>query len=179
MIFLAMIDTDEGKRKFVILYEKYRQTMEKVAYDVLGDHFLAEDAVHDAFIKVALNVDKIGNVDSRETKRFLVVITRNQSIDIYRKRGIQREREVSMDRMDEGAIEDVRSGNLSVGMEMDVDNNILNVLKNLPDKYRDVFLLKYSGGFGNREIARALDISEENVRQRLVRGKAIVQEAIS
>jgi len=60
-----------------------------------------------------------------------------------------------------------------------VDNNILNVLKNLPDKYRDVFLLKYSVGLGNKEIARMLGISEENVRQRLVRGKAIVQEAIS
>ena len=39
MIFLMMIDTPEEKRKFVILYEKYRYLMQKVATDVLRDCF--------------------------------------------------------------------------------------------------------------------------------------------
>lgn len=42
MIFLMMtdIDTPENKRKFVILYEKYKYLMQKVAMDVLhGSYF--------------------------------------------------------------------------------------------------------------------------------------------
>ena len=48
-----MIETPKEKRKFVILYEKYKYLIQKVAMDVLHDSFLAEDAVHNAFVSVA------------------------------------------------------------------------------------------------------------------------------
>lgn len=51
-----IIDSPEEKRVFVVIYEKYRYLMMKVAYDVLKDNFLAEDAVHEAFIKIAHNI---------------------------------------------------------------------------------------------------------------------------
>ena len=89
MIYLMMIDSENDKRKFVILYEKYKYLMLKVAFDVLKDNYLAEDAVHEAFIKVSKNMEKIGDVDTRETKRYLITITKNATIDIYRKRSIQ------------------------------------------------------------------------------------------
>lgn len=50
MIYLMMIDAEEDKQKFAILYETYRHLMMKVALNVLKDTFLAEDAVHEAFI---------------------------------------------------------------------------------------------------------------------------------
>lgn len=64
-------------------------------------------------------------------------------------------------------------------METDVDNRVLDIIKNLPVKYRDVFLLKYSNKMENREIAEILRISEGNVRQRISRGKEMIQEAIN
>ena len=64
-------------------------------------------------------------------------------------------------------------------METDMDNRILDVLKNLPVKYRDVFLLKYSSHMENKEIAQVLRITEGNVRQRLARGKEMIQKAIN
>lgn len=63
-------------------------------------------------------------------------------------------------------------------IETDIDNRTLDILKNLPVKYRDVFLLKYSSKLENNEIAELLRISEGNVRQRLSRGKEMIQEAI-
>ena len=47
MIYLMMIDAEEDKQKFAILYETYRHLMMKVALNVLKDTFLAEDAVHE------------------------------------------------------------------------------------------------------------------------------------
>ncbi len=38
--------------------------------------------------------------------------------------------------------------------ETDVDDGILDILRCLPVKYRDVFLLKYSGNMDNDEIAK-------------------------
>ena len=63
MIFLMMIDTPEEKRKFVVLYEKYRHLMMKVAMDILKDPYVAEDAVHNAFLKTAKHMDCIGEAD--------------------------------------------------------------------------------------------------------------------
>jgi RNA polymerase sigma-70 factor (ECF subfamily) len=64
-------------------------------------------------------------------------------------------------------------------METDVDNRVLDILKNLPVKYRDVFLLKYSSKLDNDEIADILEISEGALRQRLARGKEMIQEAVN
>ena len=43
-----MIDKNEDKRKFVVLYEQYRYLMMQVAYNVLFDYYFAEDAVQNA-----------------------------------------------------------------------------------------------------------------------------------
>ncbi len=172
MIYLMMIDAEEDKRKFVILYEKYRYLMFKVAHDVLQDTFLAEDAVHEAFVKVTQNMEKIGDVNAQETKRYLITITKNSTIDIYRKRKNQMQREIYVDELGEEEVP-------LTYLETDMDNRILDILKNLPVKYRDVFLLKYANGLDNQEIAELLRITEGNVRQRLSRGKEKIQEAIN
>ena len=58
MLFFV-IDTPEEKRKFVILYEKYKYLMQKVAMDVMHDSFLAEDAVYNVFISAAYNLGTV------------------------------------------------------------------------------------------------------------------------
>lgn len=63
--------------------------------------------------------------------------------------------------------------------ETDVDDGILDILRRLLVKYRDVFLLKYSGNMDNDEIAKVLNITEGTIRQRLSRGKIMIQEALN
>ena len=60
-------------------------------------------------------------------------------------------------------------------LKTDIDNEILDILKNLPVKYRDVFLLKYSNHMSNAEISKILNISEGTIRQRIARGKLIIK----
>lgn len=171
MLFFMKKDTLQNTDKFAVLYEKYRFLMMRVALNILHDRFLAEDAVQDAFIHTARNMDKIDDVDARETKRYLIVLTKNASIDIYRKRSALMEKEVFIDELE--YYEEPSSG-----LESDMENEVLDVLKNLPVKYRDVFLLKYSSRMENKEIAGLLGISETAVRQRIARGKLLVQKAL-
>lgn len=169
MIFLMMMDNLEDKRKFVILYEKYRYLMQKIAMDVLNDFFLAEDAVHNAYINLVKHMDRIGEPESLQTKRYLITIVKNSAIDIYRKKNIQRE--VYINELGEGDMP------LSY-MQTDLENEILDILKNLPVKYRDIFLLKYSSHLENREIAELCGIQENTVRQRIFKGKILIQDTI-
>lgn len=171
MIFLLMIDTTEDKRKFADLYEKYRYLMQKVAMDILHDRFLAEDAIHNAFINLVTHMEDIEETDSLRTKRYLITITKNAAVDLYRKRNKRIQREVYMD--------ELKEEELPVSyMETDLENDILDILKNLPVKYRDIFLLKYSSHLENSEIARLCGIQEGTVRQRISRGKILIEEAL-
>lgn len=68
--------------------------------------------------------------------------------------------------------------NENLAAEMEAENRVLEVLKNLPVKYRDVFLLKYTSGLANSEIAEILRISEKAVNQRVTRGKVMVKQAL-
>ncbi len=170
MIYLMMIDTEENKRKFEILYNQYKHLMLKVAYDVLKDTHLAEDAVHEAFIKLAKNMSKVGEVSARETKRYLITIIKNTSINIYNKRKSQLQHEIYVDELGE-------SETPLTYMDSDIDRGFFEILNNLPIKYRDVFILKYANRLDNDEIAKLLNITEGNVRQRIARGKEMILKA--
>ena len=171
MIYLLMIDSGEDRRKFVILYETYRHFMMRIALDILRDTYLAEDAVHEAFMKISVNMDKVGETGSLSTKRYLAVTAKHAAVDIYRKRKRQFDREMSVEDLD------IRIEPAAY-MESDADNEVLDILKNLPGRYRDVFLLKYSARMENKDIAGILDIPEGTVRQRIARGKVLIQEAL-
>ena len=171
MILLTIIDNSEDRTKFCVIYEKYRYLLQKVAMDILHDRYLAEDAVQNAFLRIAENIGKVGEVDSRQTKSYLIVIAKNAAIDICRKRNRRIQREINEDEVGEEKLP-------AVHMETDIENEVLNVLKNLPEKYRDIFLLKYSADMENSEIAKVCGIKEATVRQRIARGKVMIEDEI-
>lgn len=49
VIYLSMLNGQEDKNKFELLYEKYRKLMFYIANNILNDEYLAEDAVHQTF----------------------------------------------------------------------------------------------------------------------------------
>lgn len=160
LFYTAMIEAPKGKRKFEKLYLEYRQTMHCAAFRILQDAHEAEDAVHQAFLKIIGHLEKINENDCHKTKAFLVIVVENAAIDIYRRR--KRESAVSFEEM-----EPVLAGNEDGGQS----NAIIRAICRLPAAYSTVLRLKYSHGYENEEIAAILNISEENVRQRLSRGK--------
>lgn len=171
MVFLLIVDGPEEKRKFVLLYEKYRHLVYRVTWDVLQDVHLAEDALQKTFWKIARNMDKLGEIEDLATRRYIITVAKGAAIDIYRKRKRQMREEIYVDELNNVA-------EPCTYMETDVENAVLDILKNLPIKYRDVFLLKYSSHMENEEIAQLLGITEETVRKRISRGKVMVQEAL-
>lgn len=168
MIYLMMLESGEDKDRFVVLYNKYRKLMQTVCYRILRDDHLAEDATHDAFFKLTKYMDKIKDIESHETKRYLITIAKTAAIDIYRKNLSRRLHEVSFDEMDyfDGEV---------VYMNQEEGSSLVEILKHLPAIYRDVLLLKYSNCYSNKEISNILNISEDSVRQRISRGKKIIE----
>jgi RNA polymerase sigma-70 factor (ECF subfamily) len=57
--YLSLIDDEPSRTLFEQLYQLYVHTMFHVAHGILQDHMLAEDAVHDAFLRILNHLDKI------------------------------------------------------------------------------------------------------------------------
>lgn len=95
VFYLSVLDTPEERSKFEELYIKYGKLMKYVAYNILCDDALAEDAVHNAFLKLMKYLNKIDEVNCHKTKSFIVIVTESVSKDMYMKR--KREATVNID----------------------------------------------------------------------------------
>lgn len=163
LIYLAMIESPEGKAKFEAIYYKYRDLMFYVANKVLWDIGEAEDAVHESFIKIIDILDKIGEIDNPQTRALFVIITKNKAIDILRKH--QKEKAIPLD-------VEYMGGQYHAEVERMEDGQLIaQAIARLPETYRTVILLKYAHGYSMDEIANILSISQENVKKTIQRAK--------
>lgn len=163
-ICLAMIPDDEDQNKFEIVYHKYRKLLYHAARGKLSDEEFIEEAVCTAFLRVAKNMSMIHEPVSDETMHLLLIITRRAIIDIQRRQERKKIHTIELENA-----ENVEY--LSVEMDISEGNSIANALGKLPDRYRDVLLLKYAYGYSNDEVARMLNLTVANVEKITSRGK--------
>ena len=168
-IYLAVIDVEQDENKFEILYTTYRKLMFYIANQILRDEYLAEDATHQAFLKIIDNLDKIEDVHCHKTKSYIVTIVRNNAIDLYNRR--KRDTTVSLEQMEFCIYDETCS------RSEDLDYLTKAVLK-LPVIYKEVLTLKYVQELSNAEIAQTLGISEATVRKRLERARHKLEETL-
>jgi RNA polymerase sigma-70 factor, ECF subfamily len=143
----------------------------------LSDRERARDVTQDAFIKAWDYVAGGGEV--RHWKSFLYRIVNNLIIDEYR-----RTKEASLDALfeeDPGS-----SGTLAMTeslqeIEASLDDarsieKIQGLIRQMPDPYRAVLVMRYIDGLSPREIAHALEETENAVSVRLHRGTGKLKE---
>lgn len=169
-IYLSLIDTEKEQKKFIDFYEQYRKLMFFVAKEILKENQLSENAVQEAFLRIAKNFHKIADITSPETKAFAVIITRNVAIDIYNEE--KKVMEINQCLSEKIALE------ADDFIEKTSYKMLLECILELPENYRDVLYLNLVYGYQFNEIANLLGISAENARKRAQRGKNILQEKI-
>jgi len=86
LIIFAAIQNQKYRSKLESLYKEHAPWMYKVAYRILNDEHLAQDAVQEAFVNSFRNIEKIIGTDSNKTRALFVIIVRNVAIDMYRLR---------------------------------------------------------------------------------------------
>ena len=168
--------------KFEQLYIDYKQTMYYSAHKILRNSYDAEDAVQQAFIRIMDYLKGIDENDTRKTKSYLSIVARNMAVDIYRKKKREMMHTISYDEH-ELFIEDPE-GQAFEDEEDDhsLEEALARALKKLPMKYADVVRLTYVHELSSDKVGEILNISADNVRQRLVRarkklGELMEQEA--
>lgn len=149
LVYTMMIDSPHEQSKFEKIYIEYKDLMYFVANKILNNNADAEDAVHQAFIKIVENINRIDEPISKKTKNYICIITETTALDMYRSN--KRRNSVEY-------IADVET----LSFEHIGGNELANCILKLPSNYRNVILLKYHHGFSYKEIAKLLSISEAN-----------------
>ncbi len=174
LLYLSMLDTQEEKDKFTLIYEQYQQFCWYVAYQLLGDAHLAEDAVQEAFLALTRHLDKVENVDSPRTKKFLMTIVKSKAIDILRKNKAETcsSEDMSLE------IPDPSSDILDQYITKENYDYLISCILELDEAYRVVFEYKYLHQMSDTEIAGLLNISPKLANVRFYRARKKLQEML-
>ena len=172
--YLSLIDSEEDKNKFQMIHDMYRNSMLYTALDILKDNYLAEDAVQESFLQIAKNIKNIRTDTQKETKAYVITITRNCSIRMARKNSkyiLMPEK----DTIEEIVVDTVDYESKVVSLVM--YEEVKKALKMLDEKYVTPLVLQEQG-YKISEISLALDISESAVKMRISRAKKMIYELL-
>ena len=86
LIYLSIIEDVEDQNKFEQVYLRYKNLMFYVAHRILNDSQEAEDAVHDAFVRIAEHIDQVGEPDCPKTRGFVVIIVERVALNRLERR---------------------------------------------------------------------------------------------
>lgn len=146
------------------LYTNYSIFMYKVAYSILKDQSLSEDAVQISFIKIMEHLDKIDISDKTKTRNFLGLICKNTAINIYNKQKKQPENLDENTAIKECDVFDIVIDKNSV-------ENIKKCIYKLKPIYQIPLMLNAVHGYSVKEIGEMLDISPKTIQKRLERAR--------
>lgn len=165
-IYTSLQDTPGGKKLVEEIYHKYKHLMYSVSYSVLHNAEDAEDAVHEAFVRIIKNISRVDGASQPKTRAFVVIIVKNISLDMLRRRS--KTADIPLDELDswadEPSCEDEAIANVSVEV-------LKEALGRLPDNYYEILLLEAYYKCSTEELASLLGIGHENARSRLRRAR--------
>lgn len=163
--YLQMLDTPEEKMRFEQIYLKYRGLMYRVADSILHNRQDAEDAVHNAFLRIIKHFKKFQTTPVEDLAPQVVVIARNEAISLLRKR------------KGDAPLEDWDG--LAESSEAVTDYHALvDSFTRLPQTYRAVMEMKLLLGYSDGEIAAKLGLSKTAVSTRISRGRQLLRDIV-
>lgn len=161
LIYALTLVKPADRPKLERLYLEYRSVMFCAANEILHNEHEAEDAVQQAFMKIAENLDKVPDELSNKTKAFVVTIAENTAIDRYRKLKRHGDCELCEE---------------ACGIEANSADELVSCILKLPARYRQFILLKYYHGYSTREIAKLLGMSSAAASKTAQRAKQRLEQ---
>ena len=163
--YLQMLDTPEEKIQFEQIYLKYRGLMYHVAERILHNRQDAEDAVHNAFLRMIKHFEKYQNTRAGGLTPQIVVLAKNEAISLLRKK------------KDEAPLEDGETLVAESGDIMDY-RALVDSFTRLPQTYRAVMEMKLLLGYSDGEIAAKLGLTKTAVSSRVSRGRLLLRDIV-
>lgn len=146
-----------------VLMDRYKDNLFAVAFNVCKNAADADDVVQDTFVQYHTQNRQFES--EQHIKAWLIRVAINRSINVAR----------SLWRRSSLPLEDYME---SLPFEAPEDSTLFAQVMALPEKYRVVIHLFYYEDYPVKDIAGILKVSENNVKVRLSRGRALLKKAL-
>lgn len=160
-----------NRRDQELLYRRYSPKLYAVCLQYSGNTEEARDVLQEGFIKIFENLSHYSHEGSFEGWMRRIIV--NTALEKYRNR-YYLSRVDDIDEVDEPAAGPDTSD--FAGLET---YDLLNMIMQLPPKYRMVFNLYAIEGYSHKEIGSMLNISEGTSKSNLSRARDILQKKVT
>ncbi len=172
-------DTVESQEdRFLKAFEEYSDALFRHAAMRISNRERSIDVVHDTFTKVWSYIRSGHEIDSYRS--FLYKVLNNLIIDEYRK-----QKELSLDALletdgvSEGSFPELLSESNVEALAATIDGRkAFELLKEIPEEYREVIVFRFVDGLGPKEIGELIEESENVVSVRIHRGLKLLRNKI-
>ena len=148
------------------LYKLYASKLFSLCLKYSKNYAEAEDNLQDAFVTIFNKIEQYKNKGSFEG--WIKRVTINTTLQRYRSVKV-------FDIINEDAIEDVEVDIINEDISLDF---LLNIIQELPDRYRLVFNLYVLDGYSYNEIGELMKISSGTSKSNLARARLILKQKI-
>ena len=167
--YLAMIDSEEDRRKFEILYYRLERLLYRKAMSILSKPNLAEDALQDAFTYIAEHMEKIDDPESEDTKAYMITVVKHKAHDILRKERVREDRHADYEELENIADVDFT--------EFVGNNDLAIAMKMIDETYLTALLLRSVYHYSAKEIASFMGCTVSKAEKLVSRGRRMLETA--
>jgi RNA polymerase sigma-70 factor (ECF subfamily) len=159
---------------YEIVMRRYNQRLYRVARAILHDDAEAEDVMQDAYVRAYQNLNQFAGRAMFST--WLTRIAVHEALHRLRLRGrtqqideTEQDGEMSMNMVETSPDPE------QMASRAELSHLLEEAVLGLPEKYRAVVMLRDVEELNTSETAEALELTEENVKVRLNRGRAMMR----
>jgi len=163
------------KDYFTHLFEQHHRSLYAYAYKKTGDSFTAEEIAQSTFIKFWQYRLKAGTPTLDSPEKLLFFIAKALLVDYYRKKTATISIEEALT-----ITESMADNSYTLQHEaLHFNNLVRSVADTLPDRQKQVFEMNYFHEMNHGEIAMALNISHQTVKNQLAKAMKQVRKLLT
>ncbi len=156
---------------FARLCSEYREKIFRFIYFKISNLEKAQDLTHDVFLKILDYLANGGEI--KDFRCFLYQTARNLITDFYR---LKDKQDLSLDELNQEIQSDIDL-NKKIDIKLDLIK-IEEALKKIPDRYREVIILRFIEEMSFKEIAKITNEKPDNLRQIAHRGLKLLRQQL-
>lgn len=166
------------KNLYAVIVRRYNQRLYRVGLSILNDDAEVEDAMQVAYCNAYENLGKFASRSSFST--WLTRILINECLLRMKRR--QKTVSINQGSMESNIHHQYADGTrtpYTTVLNAELRNILDNAIRNLPEIYRTVFVMREIENMNVAETKECLSISEANVKVRMNRAKSLLRTALS
>ena len=172
LLNLNSIENVETQKRLESIYITHKETMFFVAFSILKSKEDAEDAVHNAFLNIAMNMNKIATLDDKELKSYLLKSVKNSAINTYKYK--KKRNLMELEWLENINYSKTLNDKLQTSVTPTEFERVTKCIDKLPEIYRSVLKIHFQEKKTICQTAKIMGISISATKQRLVRGKKMI-----